>query len=103
MNEPRVLCKTPMPGKQGTRIPQWKYDAICRAIRRAVPAKKEGITFKELPSLVATLLSKEDRKRIGSITWHTVTVKLDLEVRGEIERIDGSKPQRIRRTRKKAS
>ena len=98
--EPKILCKTPTPGKQGTRIPKWKYDVIRKAIRKAVPANNEGVPFKELPSLVAERLSESDRERIGSITWHTVTVKLHLEVCGEIERINGAKPQRIRRTRK---
>jgi hypothetical protein len=97
-SEPKILCKTPTPGKQGTRIPRWKYDAIRRAIRKAVPASKQGIPFKELPSRVGQLLSTEDRTRIGSITWHTVTVKLHLETCGEIERVVGARPQRIRRT-----
>ena len=101
--EPKVLCKTPAPGKQGTRIPKWKYDAIRKAIRKAVPASDKGVPFKELASLVAKLLPKSDRQRIGSVPWHTVTVKLHLEVCGEIERIRGAKPQRLRRTRKKVS
>jgi hypothetical protein len=36
----------------------------------------------------------------GSISWYATMVKLDLEARGEIERIPGSSPQRIRLTRK---
>jgi len=98
--ETKVLCKTPTKGKQGTRIPKWKYDAIRKAIRKVVPANKTGIAFKDLSPLVAKALSKSERDELGSITWHTVTVKLHLEVIGEIERIAGESPQRIRRVRK---
>lgn len=98
-NGTKVLCETPTPGKQGTRIPKWKYDAVRAAILRVVPRSKEGIEFRELPGRVQEMLSAEHRQQLGSITWHTVTVKLHLEVTGEIERIPGSKPQRIRRRR----
>jgi len=98
-NEAKVLCETPTPTKKGTRIPQWKFHAVRAAIRKVVPRSKEGIEFRELPELVEQALSPDDCRNLGSITWHTVTVKLHLEVIGEIERIPGSKPQRIRRVR----
>lgn len=98
-NEVKVLCETPTPGKEGTRIPKWKYDVVRAAIRKVVPRSKEGIEFRELPALVNQALCADDRRKLGSITWHTVTVKLHLEVIGEIERVAGSKPQRIRRVR----
>lgn len=95
-SEPKVLCETPTPGREGTRIPTWKYDAVRAAIRRVVPRRREGIEFRTLPGLVQQALPSEVRERIGSIAWHTVTVKLHLEVIGEVERIPGSRPQRIR-------
>lgn len=98
-NEPKVMCETPTPGKEGTRIPKWKYDAVRAAIHTVVPHSKDGIEFRALPDLVQETLSAEHRQQLGSITWHTVTVKLHLEVIGEIERIAGSRPQRIRRRR----
>ncbi len=32
----------------------------------------------------------------GSISWYVTTVKLDLEARKVIERVPGSRPQRLR-------
>lgn len=96
-SDSKVLCQTPTPGKKGTRIPRWKYELVREAILGAVPADPEGITFRSLASLVEAALSAEDRQRLGSIGWHTTTVKLDLEVRGEIERVPGARPQRLRR------
>ena len=97
--EPKVLCRTPTPGKQGTRIDKWKYDAIRKAIRTVVPRNKDGLPFSLLAKKVGMELPMDERKRIGSVSWYTVTVKLDMEVRGELERIAGARPQRIRRTR----
>jgi hypothetical protein len=95
----KVFCRTPTPGKQGTQIERWKYDAVRTAIQHVVPTSKRGIEFRRLAPLVAATFSAEIHKRIGSIRWYTVTVKLHMEVLGEIERIAGSKPQRIRRLR----
>ncbi len=95
--EPTTLCKTPTPGKKGTRIAQWKYDCLRRVILKIVPRTKTGIAFQELPKLVEKSLTPQERKTLGSVTWYTVTVKLDLEVRGDLVRIAGAKPQRIRR------
>lgn len=97
--EPTVLCETPTPGKRGTRIPKWKYDAVRKALRSVIPKSKEGIRFEDLPELVAGVLGEEERARLGSVVWHTVTVKLHLETIREIERIPGMSPQRLRRVR----
>jgi len=96
--EPTFLCKTPTPGKKGTRIATWKYDCVRKAIRKCTPKNKTGIAFKDIPKLVEKQLTAQERKTLGSVTWYTVTVKLDMEVRGELSRIPGVKPQHIRRT-----
>lgn len=93
----KAVCKTPTPGKQTTRIDRWKYDTVRAAILQVLPKNKQGVEFRELPKLVKGALSAADRKRLGSVPWYTTTVKLDLEVRGEIERVPGASPQRLRR------
>jgi hypothetical protein len=90
------MCLTPTPGKQGTRIDKWKYDALRRAIRKAVPKNKTGVEFVRLPELVRSFLADDELKKLGSLMWYVTTVKLHLEVIGEIERVPGAKPQRIR-------
>ncbi|MCC7144467.1 MAG: hypothetical protein IT349_20410 [Candidatus Eisenbacteria bacterium] len=97
--ETKVLCQTPTPGKAGTNIPEWKYLAVRRAILKAVPRRGEGIAFRDLSALVSKMLRPEDRRLLGSVTWHTVTVKLHLEVLGELERVPGVTPQRLRRAK----
>ena len=94
--ESKVLCKTPTPGKQPTRIPKWKYDVVRAAILAAIPDRETGMAFQRLPELVRQRLRPDDLERLGSVSWHTTTVKLDMEVKGEIERVPGSRPQRLR-------
>lgn len=91
----KILCETPTPGKKGVRIPKWKYDLLRESIRKVVPANAEGVAWKELPVLIKKTLTMSLQKEIGSISWHTVTVKLHLECLGEIERVPGAKSQRI--------
>ena len=95
--EDKVLCQTPTPGKQPTRIARWKYDALRTAILASVPADNQGVKFSQLSELVEDQLSADDLEKLGSVSWYTTTVKLDLEVKGEIERLPDSKPQRLRR------
>ncbi|MDH3944042.1 MAG: hypothetical protein OEV06_08120 [Anaerolineae bacterium] len=95
--EPKILCQTPTPGKQPTSISKWKYDLVRAAILDILPADDEGIEFKILPNLVRDQLSPDQRAALGSISWHTTTVKLDMEVKGDIARVPGSSPQRLRR------
>lgn len=94
-DEERILCQTPSPGKQATRIPRWKYDTIRRAIFEAMGSTADGIAFKDLPREVARTLSAEERERLGSVSWYTTVVKLDLEVKGELKRVPGVRPQHL--------
>jgi GNAT superfamily N-acetyltransferase len=96
--ESKVLCRTPTPGKQGVRIQKWKFDIIRKAILKVVPRNRKGVPFKDLSGLVAENIPVARGAELGSVTWYTVCVKLELEVRGEIERVPGPGPQRVRRT-----
>lgn len=81
----KILTQHPE-GKRGVNIDRTKYDQVRSAILDA--------TFQELNEAVGRHL---EGRFDGSIGWYFTTVKLDLEARGEIERLPGSSPQRIRR------
>jgi hypothetical protein len=87
----RFLTLHPDPGKQGTNIDRDKYDLIRQAILESVRERGE-ITFQELTRAVRARV--QDRFE-GSVTWYVTTVKLDLEARGLLQRVPGSRPQRI--------
>lgn len=94
----RVVCRNPVEGKQPTRIAAWKFNAVRDAILAVVPTSGEGLRWTELTGLVKSRLSDDERARLGSVGWYTVCVKLELEVRGEIVRVAGARPQRLLRT-----
>ena len=59
--------------------------------------KAQGeMTFRDLNDIVGQKLEGNFK---GSIGWYYTTVKLDLEARGLIERIQKTSPQRIRLTK----
>lgn len=97
MDEERIVCKTPTPGKQPTRILKWKYDLVRDKILAIVDQNPEGVSFKDLPGLVGSKLTSEEVQRLGSISWYVTTVKLHMEVEGDIERIPYSTPQKLKR------
>lgn len=94
-DDEKVLCRTPTAGKAPTRIPKWKYETLEAAILASVPQEEPGISFKKLPEMVHQQLSEDIRNRLGSVSWHTTTVKLEMEVRGKIKRIKGITPQHL--------
>ncbi|MBF9045339.1 hypothetical protein HKCCE4037_18530 [Rhodobacterales bacterium HKCCE4037] len=92
-----VACRTPTEGRDGvTRIPAWKYDLLKKAILHAVTsAGPEGLPFSALPGALRQRISDRDLARIGSLGWHATTVKLNMEVEGELRRTGGKGPQRL--------
>lgn len=82
-------------GKQGVNISRDKYDLVREAILEAF---KDGsdLTFGGLSERVETIL---EGRFEGSIMWYLTTIKLDLEARGEIERVNNGSPQRMRATK----
>lgn len=91
----KVLCRTPTHGKKPTKIDAQKFEIIRNAIRRTLPRRGNGMLFSELTDAVESELTPGEIKQFGSLMWYVTTVKLELEVRGEIERVAGSKPQRL--------
>jgi len=95
-DDTRVICHTPTPGKKPTRIHKWKYDLLRGIILDILAGSGDGVEFRSLPGLIDARISPEQRAVLGSVSWYTTTVKLDMEVKGDIERVPGAKPQRLR-------
>ena len=86
----------PEAGKQGTNIDAAKYEAMKAALLTVVPADDAGFPFQDLADAVRPHLPDELFAN-ASVNWYVVTVKLDLEARGLIERVHGARPQCLRR------
>ncbi len=79
-------------GKNGVNINKGKYDMVRQAIEETLQ-EQPGITFSGLTDAVGERI---DDVFDGSVGWYVVSVKLDLEARGVVERVDGRSPQRLR-------
>jgi hypothetical protein len=95
----KVECRTPTPGKKPKRIDRWKFDAVRRAILAILPRRGEGVLFTDLTGLVKEKLAEDELAKLGTPMWYVTTVKLELEVRGEIQRVKDLTPQRLLRAK----
>lgn len=93
-NKDKVACRTPNKDGKPTNIPRWKFDAVAAAIRDVVG--REGIPFADLPSAVGGRLGDDVRTRLGSLGWHVTTVKLEMEVAGDLMRFTRGGKQWLR-------
>jgi hypothetical protein len=91
MAEQKIMTLHPQ-GKKGVNILERRYVQIKDYILNSIAEHKE-ISFDELTDLaVKNLTGSFD----GKVTWYIVTVKLDLEARGIIERIPKTSPHKLR-------
>jgi hypothetical protein len=95
----KIKTLHPDPDKKGVNIDKQKYDVVRKKIIQILEEEKE-IAFFDLMNEVENKLKGHFE---GSIGWYYTTVKLDLEARGILTRIPGSRPQRLRLTIKNKS
>ena len=94
MNPERIQMLNPNTGKPDVRILVSMYEPVRDAILGALEDHGE-VAFKELADEVEARTPPEMWED-SSVGWFTTTVKLDLEARGQIERIPRVSPQRLR-------
>ncbi|MEM8825098.1 MAG: hypothetical protein AAGF30_15935 [Pseudomonadota bacterium] len=88
----RTPCRTPT-GTSATNIPTWKYE-VCREAISTVLADGE-VKAADIAKRAGEHLTKEQLADLGALGWHMTTVRLEMEVRGEIVRLKGS-PLRLK-------
>lgn len=93
----KTICRTPTPGKTSIHIDSQKFELIKAAILKVLPKDGEGILFKDLATNVGREISEEKLQQLGTLSWYTTTIKLELEVAGDIFRVTNSSPQRLLR------
>jgi hypothetical protein len=88
----KITTLHPDPHKRGVNISAARYEQV-RAVILDILQQQGEMTFEALAETVEARLTGQFD---GAIRWYYTTVKLDLEARRIIERLPGSKPQRIR-------
>ncbi len=89
----RIPCRTPT-GTSATNIPTWKFDACRIAILATLADGARPAS--EISPAVGDRLPPDDLAALGKLGWHVTAVRLEMEVRGEIERIPGATPLTLR-------
>ncbi len=89
--EERIMTLHPQE-KNGVNILKRRYDFIKDFIVKTIKEQGE-ITYERLDDLAVKELTKTFD---GKVTWYIVSVKLDLEARGIIERIPKTSPHKLR-------
>lgn len=94
-DDSKILTLHPQ-GKKGVNILRRRYDVIKDYILK---------TLNEVPDIAYQDLSDKAEEDLsetfdGKVVWYIVSVKLDLEARGIIERIPKTSPHRIRLSNK---
>ncbi len=87
----KVLIQHPQ-GKHGVSISKARYELVRATILDLLHDYGE-ISLTELLMRCEQILVGQLE---GAISWYTTRVKLDLESRGEIERVPGASPEKIR-------
>jgi len=92
----RIMTKHPE-GKEGVNIEKAKYDTMREALLAELESNSGDDGIIALKDLRAAVSDALEGTFDGSVSWYFTTVKLDLEARGEIERVEGRRPQHVRR------
>jgi hypothetical protein len=90
-NEEKILTLN-LDGKKGVNIDKTKYDQVRNAILETLKSQ-ETITMADLSEAVKQKLEGNFDGKVG---WYFMAVKLDLEGRGEVERVAKVIPQTLR-------
>ncbi len=87
----RIQTLHPEQGKRGVHIARDKYEAVRAAILDSLAAGPMALT-----TLFEAVGERLGPGFEGSPGWYTMSVKLDLEARGVIERVPKASPQMLR-------
>jgi hypothetical protein len=95
----RIQLRHPDPSKKTASIAADMYTLARRTILAIVPADEPGITLDGYLDTVARELPRTGGWDPSlSASWYAMAMKLDLEARGELKRINTRPPQRLVRT-----
>ena len=91
-----IQLRNPDRTKKVPRMVKDGYTLLHRAALEVLPKKAPGITLEEfLDEMARRLPNVKGWDRSASASWYAMAIKLDMEARGELKRINSKPPQRI--------
>ena len=95
----RIQLRHPDPTKKMPLMAKDQYRLVHDTVLGLVPAELPGITLDEyLAEMKARLPREMGWDPAVSAGWWGMAIKLDMEARGELKRVNDRPPQRIVRT-----
>jgi hypothetical protein len=79
------------------RLDATKFVPVRDVVLAVLADAPDGLTLDELNAAIRPHLPQDVFPGGEKVGWWMMAVKLDLEAKGEIERVPKSKPQRVRR------
>jgi len=87
--KPRITCRRPAPEQGGMTISLWTFALLERTIRDVLgQTGGGGLVSDALTAQVTQRLLPEERSALGSVSQQVMHVRLELEVRGTLRRLD---------------
>ncbi len=94
--ETRIQLRHPDPKKKMPRLARDSYAVIHKTALAVVPKKAPGITLNAyLEEMKKRLPKVKGWNRAASAGWYAMAIKLDMEARGELRRVNNKPPQRL--------
>ena len=91
-----VQLRHPDRTKKMPRMTKQSYAIAHRAALAVLPKRAPGITLTQFLDEMATRLPQaKGWDRSASARWYAMAIKLDMEARSEIKRVNVKPPQRI--------
>ncbi|HEY8730599.1 MAG TPA: hypothetical protein VIN69_01300 [Candidatus Limnocylindria bacterium] len=92
----RIQLRDPDPKKKGPCVVADRYAVLRRTALTVVPRSAPGITLDAYLAKMGTRLPKaKGWDPAASTAWCAMAIKLDLEARGELKRVNDKPPQRL--------
>ena len=87
-----MICRSPNGLRDSKSIYEWKFDRIREVVLELLPEDEEPVSYMLLRKEAEQQFGGRESKAIGKVLWHVDTVVLEMEVRGELERVGETKP-----------
>lgn len=95
-SEEMIQLYTVNGGKPSALIPLRRYEAMRKAVLTALLQAPDGLGLLDLTEQASQRLPLWWNREGWDEMWHATGVKLHLEYLGELERVPGAKPHRVR-------
>lgn len=93
----KIQLLNPDPSKKGAVVDKYKYELVKKTILNILH-EKGTISFKEL---MGEVVDRLENSFDDSPSWYCTAMKLDLEAKKEIKRVNQSSPQLLTLTKEK--